>query len=314
VIKENKLQIWQVEQRQALPLDMKVDFTMSRIKAWYEQWEGEVYVSFSGGRDSTVLLDMVRKLYPEVPGVFVDTGLEYPEIRDFVKATPNVTWIKPDLDFYHVIKKYGYPVVSKEQAKYIREVQNGTTKYTEEKRRFGKNGTRSGMVSKKWQKLFDAPFKVSEKCCDVMKKRPLHRYWKETGRYPFIGTMAEESSLRKQSYMRYGCNIVDNKTPMSRPMMFWKQKDVLDYIAQYELPYSKIYDMGERRTGCMFCMFGAHIDKPNRFERMVTTHPKLWKYCMDTLGCRQVLEFCKIPTGDVIAEKVLPQEVAPESV
>ena len=81
-----------------------------RIKQWYEAFDGKVYVAFSGGKDSTVLLHLVRSIYPNVQGVFIDTGLEYPEIRDFVKSTSNIEWIKPKLTFKQVIDKDAYPV------------------------------------------------------------------------------------------------------------------------------------------------------------------------------------------------------------
>lgn len=86
---------------QALPLDVKIEKTKRRIKEWYDYWDGQVYVSFSGGKDSTVLLDLVRNVcgYTDVPAVFVDTGLEYPEIRRFVKEVNNVEWLKPKKNF-----------------------------------------------------------------------------------------------------------------------------------------------------------------------------------------------------------------------
>ena len=86
---------WQLQQRKNLPLDLKIRMSQIRIKNWYDHWMGEVYVSFSGGKDSTALLHLVRSLYPKVPAVFVDTGLEYPEVRDFVKTIDNVIWLKP---------------------------------------------------------------------------------------------------------------------------------------------------------------------------------------------------------------------------
>ena len=104
-----------LRQRQALPLEIKVRMTQQRIREWINEFGVEgVYVSFSGGKDSTVLLHLVRELYPNVPAVFVDTGLEYPEIRDFVKKFDNVTWLKPKMNFKQVINKYGYPFISKE--------------------------------------------------------------------------------------------------------------------------------------------------------------------------------------------------------
>ena len=106
----------QLRQLQALPLDIKIRKTEQRIREWYEHWEGGVYVSFSGGKDSTVLLDIVRRLYPDVPAVFSDTGLEYPEIKEFVKTFPNVTIVRPKHSFKEILTKYGYPIISKEVA------------------------------------------------------------------------------------------------------------------------------------------------------------------------------------------------------
>ena len=104
-----------LKQLQALPLHLKVSLTKARIRQWVGEFGTDgVYVSFSGGKDSTVLLHLVRELYPEVPAVFCDTGLEYPEIRDFVKTFDNVVWLKPKMTFRKVIEKYGYPFISKE--------------------------------------------------------------------------------------------------------------------------------------------------------------------------------------------------------
>lgn len=100
---------------QGLSLDIKVKKTQQRIKEWIDHFGKDgVYISFSGGKDSTVLLDIARKMYPNLKAVFVDTGLEYPEIRDFVKTFSNVDWIRPKMTFKKVLEKYGYPFISKE--------------------------------------------------------------------------------------------------------------------------------------------------------------------------------------------------------
>lgn len=99
---------------QAWPLSRKIQVTQTRIIEWYIKNKGQVYVSFSGGKDSTVLLDLARRIYPDIPAVFVDTGLEYPEIREFVKSIDSVTWLRPKMNFRKVIETYGYPLVSKE--------------------------------------------------------------------------------------------------------------------------------------------------------------------------------------------------------
>ncbi|MCP4645844.1 MAG: phosphoadenosine phosphosulfate reductase family protein [bacterium] len=304
----NAIEPWQLAQRQSLPLSAKVRLTEHRIRDWHSHWRGMVYVAFSGGKDSTVLLHIVRRLYPNVPAVFCDTGLEFPEIREFVKTIDNVTWLKPKMNFREVLEKYGYPVVSKKQAQFIREVQTAYAKGntdtpTVRLRLTGTNGngyvSPRSKISNQWQKLCRAPFKVSDKCCDVMKKRPIDAYRARSSREPFVGTMASDSMIRKRNYLESGCNSFDTKRPKSTPLAFWLESDVWDYIHKHNVPYSPIYDMGYPRTGCVFCAFGAHLEpSPNRFQRMQKTHPALWRYCMDKLGMREVLEFCRIPIED----------------
>ena len=111
----------ELQMLQALPLELKVMKTQQRIREWVQYYgENGVAVSFSGGKDSTVLLHLVRKLYPNVRAVFSDTGLEYPEIREFVKSIPNVDWVKPKQTFREITIEHGYPLFSKEVAEIIR--------------------------------------------------------------------------------------------------------------------------------------------------------------------------------------------------
>lgn len=152
---------------QALPLDLKIAKTQNRIREWYNYYGGEVYVSFSGGKDSTVLLDIVRGLYPDIDAVYVDTGLEYPELRDFVKTIDNVTWLKPKKNFKSVIQEYGYPIVSKEVANKVHGAKPGNTRWQQLHGAYIDNNT--GKLSthynyKKWEYLLDADFKISDQC------------------------------------------------------------------------------------------------------------------------------------------------------
>jgi len=282
--------------RQSLSLQDKIDLSCERIEKWWNYWKGNVYVSFSGGKDSTVLLDLARNkaLIPDaksIPAVFCDTGLEYPEIREFVRTVSNVVWLKPKLSFFQVIEKYGYPVVSKEQSRYLFEYQ---TSKSEKLKSIRLNGNRWGMgkISKKWRFLIDAPFKISHKCCDVLKKNPAKEYEKRTGRRGMVGSTVNESFMRRETYLRFGCNAYENARPLSMPLAFWKESDIWEYIHKYNLPYSSIYDKGYSRTGCMFCMYGTQSEpRPNKFQLMETTHPQLYDYCINKLELGKVMDF-----------------------
>lgn len=314
---DNKMTLDDLKRLQGLPLSNKILVTQTRIMEWYMRNDGQVYVSFSGGKDSTVLLDIVRKIYPDVPAVFVDTGLEYPEIRDFVKTVPNVIWLRPEMNFRKVIETYGYPLVSKEVARDIyvaRRCPNGKTAD-----KFNPNGEYAkkygmGWCQAKWSFLKDSDIPISNKCCNVLKKEPAKKFEKETKLKPILATMASESANRKNAWLRHGCNAFEAKHPISTPMGFWTEQDVLEYLEKYQIPYASAYgdivkdNKGRykttkcERTGCIFCGFGCHLQKePNNFQRLKITHPNLWEYCMKPwneggLGMKEPLEFIGVKT------------------
>lgn len=359
-------------QMQSLPLEAKIRMTKQRIKAWYESWTrfeikdektgktrfvtidtrdhsaeppiketeyivsalpGQVYVSFSGGKDSTVLKHIVDSMYDDVPSLFVNTGLEYPEIQKFAMSQKNVITVRPEMRFDEVIKNYGYPVISKEVSSTISGAKNSIKKgvYSHRLCKLGiqrdeyggllDNGeydyestlNKSMYRQDKWRFLLDANFDISSYCCDVMKKKPCKAYEKETGRKAIIGTMAWESQNRRTAWLRHGCNAFESNRPTSQPLSFWTEQDILHYIKKYNVPYCSVYGdivldfnddtpdeqiniidyLGEYepedrlkttgcdRTGCIFCMFGCHLEKePNRFQRLKETHPRQYEYCI----------------------------------
>ena len=297
---------------QNLPLEIKVAKTKLRIREWVDYYgTNGVYVSFSGGKDSTVLLHIVREMYPDIEAVFVNTGLEYPEIQQFVKSFDNVTILRPKMRFDEVIKKYGYPIISKEVSECVYQgrigLNNSSGKHSYRLQKLlgtakDKDGNKSMFNIEKYKPLLYTDFICSHYCCNVMKKKPAKAYSKKTGKMPITAQMAAESNLRTQQWLRHGCNGFENKTPTSNPMSFWTEQDILQYIKQNNIKIASVYgdvvydnepeqlrlcDVGEKlttsgckRTGCIFCGFGCHLEKESRFQMLKETHPKQYEYCI----------------------------------
>lgn len=247
VIMENKHTIGDLRQMQSLPLSAKIQMTRQRIRAWIDEFgEDGVYVSFSGGKDSTVLIDIVRKDYPNIEAIFVNTGLEYPSVRQFALSKENVTELRPTMNFRDVIIKYGYPIIGKEVSQVVQEARiglkrgDGSYQFRID-RILGKghyapleDGTKSQFDVSAYKFLLDAPFNISDRCCKVMKKNPARSYERKSGRKIILATMADESRLRRQRWLKYGCNAWDDKKQQSsNPMSFWTEQDILTYIHTY---------------------------------------------------------------------------------
>ena len=316
---------------QNYPLDLKIMKTKLRIQEWINEYGVEgVYVAFSGGKDSTVLLHIVREMYPNVEGVFANTGNEFPEIVQFVRKQENIKWVKPRKSFAKVIKEEGYPVISKKTSRMIKDCQNPTEKNAKSRKLYlsdyalDKEGNitniknNSFKIAYKHRYLINAPFKISNKCCDYLKKYPMADYEKLTGKKAIIGTQAEESKMRESAYLQTGCN--NFKGGKSNPLGFWRSQDILEYIYKYNIEIASIYGevkidkdgkyytTGEQRTGCCMCLFGCGLwktDEENRVLRLEKTHPKLHNHMINNLGFKEVLEHMNIKytTKDIDIEK-----------
>lgn len=290
---------------QSLPLEVKIRKTQQRIIEYYEYYGGDVYVSESGGKDSTVLSHIVKGLYPDVPNIFIDTKLEYSSVRkQGILLADHVLNTKYSIE--QVILMSGYPIISKEVANMISGAKNDNTRMKRAKGVLvnNKTGELSQFNNSKYEFLLNAPFKISDKCCDIMKKKPSLDYEKQTGKKPILGLMASESKKRRDGWLKTGCNAFDKKRPQSQPMAFWTEQDVLQYIKLFGLEIASAYgeivyvDMdgmeydndifnlgmelittGESRTGCTFCLFGITHDS-DRFIRLKELEPKKYDYVM----------------------------------
>lgn len=309
---ENKHTLNDLYQMQSLPLSAKIRMTEYRIRQWHEAFDGNVYVSFSGGKDSTVLLDIARRLYTDIEAVFVNTGLEYPSVRKFALSKENVTELRPTMNFRDVVIKYGYPIISKEVSRDVFSARRNPNGKTADK--FKKNGNfakryHGNFVLDRYSFLLNAPFMISNKCCNITKKKSAKDFDKKTGKKPILATMACESELRKKNWIENGCNAFHCDNPISNPLSFWTENDVLTYIHENNLEIAEAYGdvvveqkeqidgqmnlmdflgdytdckfctTGCKRTGCIFCLFGITQDL-FRIYNLQKQEPKLADYVL----------------------------------
>jgi 3'-phosphoadenosine 5'-phosphosulfate sulfotransferase (PAPS reductase)/FAD synthetase len=307
---------------QSWTLARKIQVTQAKIMEWHERHNHKTAISFSGGVDSTVLLDLARRCYPDIPAVFVDTTIEFPEIISFVRSKPHVITLKPQLCkicvdctegcFSKVIKNYGICYPSKDVAHAIFAVRQGKPWAKNYFLGLNSDGSRSWYKEtryKKWAFLLDSPYKISDKCCDIIKEKPLEKWYKQKGFRPIVGTLASESQRRRNAWFITGCNAFDAKKKVSKPLSFWTHNDILIYLRDFNIPYSsiygdiaedkngKLYTTGEQRTGCSLCLVGCHLDKVNKYHRLKQTHPHIWDFGINSLGLGEFLDFIGVERG-----------------
>lgn len=309
---------------QSLPLDIKIAKTKQRIREAIEYFGAEhLYVPVSGGNDSTALEHMVYEVQKEygipknvIPRVNSNTGNEYDGVLKKARELSDVE-VRPSKSIYKVFTEEGYPVGSKKVSRMLRDLQNPTEDNKATRTLYSTGIKRDGTKSKsfklpnKWRKFIDSPVRCTEKCCYYLKKEPMNRYSRETGRYPIVGVMADEGGTRKDGYLETGCNAFESQHPQSKPIGFWTRNDILMYIILHELSIAPEYGdiihtdskikvtkedveqavkQGkilrltttlEKRTGCVCCTYGVTLEKgENRFQRLKKLDRRRYNFCI----------------------------------
>lgn len=277
----------ELKQRQSWSLDQKIDHALGAIEQFYNTLNGQVFISFSGGKDSTVLLHIARRIQPNIKAVFCNTRNEYPEIVNFVRKMKenggNIDIIQPHLTPKEVIEQYGFPMISKDKAKAIYYAKyHPESKSAQQGLQLENDRTR---IPLRYRYLIQENYDVSNKCCDKLKKEPLHEYVLETKTYPILGTLAAESKIREYAYIKKGgCNTFNNRDKRkqkSTPLAIWTEEDIQEYIKRYNVEICDIYNKGLTRTGCAFCLFGAQFKSDNRLQFLYNNYPKFYNMCMN---------------------------------
>ena len=307
---------WQMTQKQSLPYEQKIIHATRRAKEFRDECFNrglECHVSV-GGLDSITLLYFLRSIGIDIPAISV-SSLEDKSIQAIHKQI-GITEINPLKSKIQVLQEFGFPVISKEKAAKIENLQNPKNP----KQTFihaimtGDMGEQGGYrhskkikLPEKWIKLFGghysdhrpdlncqvAPFPVSARCCHWMKEKPCDNWAKEHNSVPYLGLMASEGGQRELGLIQNGCNYFGKSTTRSCPFAIFMRQDLLQLALDLNVPVPEIYGTIERaddgtlyttgaqRTGCTMCGFGIHIEnRPHRFDRLKDRDPKEWDFWM----------------------------------
>lgn len=333
-----------------MPLHNKIFHFVSVFVEFFLFYNGEVYLAWSGGKDSDVGCDIIDKLWSgEFTGVYItedtwklitsyskprrvmcNTGLEFPELVERTKLRAvthkDVDILKPKMGFTRVISEIGVAVGSKTIAMQLRRLKSYLANPTEKNKAtrilymtgIKSDGSKSKNLglSPKWLRLLDAPFPVSDQCCNIFKKDPFKKYEKETSKKAVIFTTTEESSQRTLSYMQTGCNSFERGKEKCRPYSIFTKNNTWEYAEKFGLRFADVYYErtveveeldgskvcrtleAEERTGCTFCMFGVHLEpknKNNRIQRLRLSHPKYWDIVVNKCELFKRLDYINVP-------------------
>ena len=209
---------------------MPLETAKEEGKRVYQTTKIDVFLaSFSGGKDSQVVLDLCTRAIPpsDFEVIYSDTGYELPT----------------SLALYEEVKAHYH--------KLFPELRFRTARNHES-------------VLNYWDKI-GTPSDTHRWCCSVMKTAPLYRLLKIEGTnkqakvLAYEGVRAEES-VKRNSYNRIGKGIKHQGVINARPILTWNTTEVFLYLFKYELPINPAYRLGKPRVGCLICPFSSEWD------------------------------------------------------
>lgn len=265
-------------------------------KIIHKYGEENFVISFSGGKDSTVLSYLIDLAIPgnRIPRVFINTGIEYELITDFVnelkEKDDRLVAIRPKYPLGKILKNYGYPFKSKEHSQLVHMYQqNGHSKSTmryyeppEERQRYG------CPKILKYQFEQDINLKISNKCCDKLKKEPFNNWQLDNDKpYKITGERIAEGGLRAS---HGGCLVIDKDKKLKKFKPFNPMKDdwIEWFIKKYNISLCKLYyePYNFKRSGCVACPYNIKIqDTLNTLNELLPNEYRkatlLWKPVYD---------------------------------
>jgi len=224
----------------------KIKYTRSIIRKAYEEFGDRLSVSCSFGKDSVLVLYFAREVYPDIPVLWANTGVEFPETVKFARKLAeewnlNLIEVKPIKTFWQCVKEYGFP--------WPRKVK-----------------TRDG---------YKAP--GTPRCCYYMKEKPLANKIHELGiKATLTGLTWDESYNRKWALIKNGDWFFSKKRGywFIHPIAYWNSYEVWKFIEENSIPLNPLYEKAER-IGCMTCT--AHFGWE---KQMAALTPGIYKLIM----------------------------------
>jgi 3'-phosphoadenosine 5'-phosphosulfate sulfotransferase (PAPS reductase)/FAD synthetase len=281
---------------QSMTLDDKIGWSRAVIEQTLPLLERPA-VAFSAGKDSTVLLHLLRQYRPEIITIYGNTTIEFPECVKFARWLRdewklNYYEARPDVSFWWVVEQYGWPLLGKEFGV-------GGVAHKDSRSKFFADLESRGELTGGYAIQAEVP--ISSACCTFLKERPSEKVQKQLGvDGVFLGILAAESRRRMFNFLQYGewYYAKSQKMHKCHPLAIWTDDDIWAYIRRFNVPYAPLYDMGyynergefisHKRNGCMFC--GMDIRFPNNhLSIMRRTHPKAWRVLMINKGLGRVL-------------------------
>lgn len=305
-----------------MKLKLAVMTAKKRIRELWYQTGGACYLAFSGGKDSTVVLALIKQLMDEgtipegaIPAVYCDTRLEYDVILRFVEWVKdnwysNVEIIKPEKTFAEIIREYGKPAVSKTKSEHLSRMQRNRENGFPDGRikSFGylvgvPKDFRGCTLGDKHIHMISTDFdiRISNKCCDFLKKKPNAVYRKQhniegyfTGERMAEGSAREKNFVKKLASGQNICTAYQDNVTKKMPIVDWDDETLEAFIEQYNVPLSQAYTIyGLKRTGCYLCPFSPRIQ--HDLEVTCQYEPKKYRAALGFLKDVYIAQGVELP-------------------
>lgn len=256
-------------------LPRKIEDSHRLLKKISRQHAKQV-VCWSGGKDSTVVLHLALQHIPDIPVIYVDSGVEFSESKNFVSKLANswnlnltIARPKTDEDFWSIGSKFGWPILGKSIASNVE--------------RAVRTGNIRPQMSRLEKMLAMNGVRISARCSEFIQERPsMEAESVLQADAKIIGLRASESRARVRLWVDHGDHyFVKRYFGRNRgiwkvnPIAVWTEQDIWDYHKIHQIPHCKIYDKGYPRNGCWPCAMGF---RNGQLKRLRTNHPVLFKH------------------------------------